>query len=353
MRFGVGIFMTKILYCNWCLATRSGTEIVSIETVLGLRRLGHQVAVLLSYDGQPSEPLKRAEIPVLTSLDSIPWCPDIVHSNHLPQSLLAAMTFPNVPQIFVCHDPGAAHSEPPRLPIVREYFAVDELCAQRIRPIANEVSLLPNAFDESRYSLRTELPQRPRRALLLAKGKDHMMAVLQACQQCDIKVEWLGAAWRQEVEDLAVRLHDFDLVFAAARNALESMASGCAVIVIDHRGLAGMVRSSHVDAWRTHNFGNRLLTRLPTVDSIVSEIRSYDPIDARRVSHRIREVANLESYLDALVAIYERVILRHRRFPIACPATSPAFERGLHSALPYLLQTQPATEIASMAFRTG
>jgi hypothetical protein len=90
--------------------------------------------------------------------------------------------------------------------------------------------------------------------------------------------------------------------------ALEALAVGCAVVVVDGRGLAGLVTSSVVDEWRRNNFGLRLLTREPTKEAIVSEIGRYDAHDAALVSGRIREFASLSTYLDRVEAVYRDVL---------------------------------------------
>jgi len=90
--------------------------------------------------------------------------------------------------------------------------------------------------------------------------------------------------------------------------ALEALAVGCAVVVVDGRGLAGLATSSLVDEWRRNNFGLRLLTREPTTETIMTEIARYDARDAAIVSGRIRELASLSTYLDRVEAIYRDVV---------------------------------------------
>ncbi len=50
-------------------------------------------------------------------------------------------------------------------------------------------------------------------------------------------------------------LHRYDLVFAKARCAMEAMAVGCSVVVLEAQGMAGMVTSANVAEWRLWNFG--------------------------------------------------------------------------------------------------
>lgn len=330
--------MLKILYCNWCLVSRSGTEVVTIETVLSLQDMGHQVAVLVWHPGKPAEQLREAGIPVITSLDELSWSPDIVHSNHLPQSLQCAQRFPLVPQVFFCHDPSTAHSAPPRLPNILSYCAVDEVCAERTRSVAGEITLMHNAVDLTRFQRRMPLPDSPKSAVMLGKNIVGITAIHEACEELGISLDALGTSPDTEVTDLSKRLKAYDLVFAVARNAIESMATGCAVVVVDKRGLAGMVRSERVDEWRRHNFGKRLLTRASTREALVKEILSFDADDAAAVCQRIRDVASLDNYVLDLVKLYESVIAKNRLKPLDATCVRDAFPTAFRNAIPDLMQ---------------
>ncbi len=337
--------MLKILYCNWCLTSRSGTEVVTLETVRALQDVGHQVAVLVWHSGAPAEQLRDAGIPVMTSLKELSWSPDIVHSNHLPQALQCALRFPLTPQVFFCHDPCAAHSAPPKLPNILRYCAVDEVCAERSRSVAGQITLMHNAVDLARSKRRARLPERPTRAVMLGKKIVGIAAVHEACEELGLSLDALGTSVDNEVTDLSDRLAAYDLVFAVARNAIESMATGCAVIVIDDRGLAGMVRSERVDEWRQHNFGKRLLNRAPTREALVKEILSFDPDDAAAVCQRIRQVANLENYVLELERLYEAVVSENRVRPRDAGYVLDAFPSAFRNAIPELMQLMSPDEL--------
>jgi hypothetical protein len=337
--------MLKILYCNWCLVSRSGTEVVTIETVLALQDMGHQVAVLVWHPGKPTEQLRAAGIPVITSLDELSWSPDIIHSNHLPQSLQCAQRFPVIPQVFFCHDPCTAHSAPPRLPNILSYCAVDEVCAERTRSVAGEITLMHNAVDLTRFQRRIPLPDSPTSAVMLGKNIVGIAAIHEACEELGIYLDALGTSPDNEVTDLSKRLTAYDLVFAVARNAIESMATGCAVVVVDKRGLAGMVRSECVDEWRRHNFGKRLLTRTPTREALVKEILYFDSDDAAAVCQRIRDVASLDNYVLDLVRLYEAVIAKNRLKPLDARCVRDAFPSAFRNAIPDLMQLISHDEI--------
>ncbi len=243
----------RVLTTNSSLRGRSGTEIVTIDLALGLRRRGHEVAVFAPLLGRSAEILRDQGIIIADRPEDLPWKPDVVHGHHNHVLAAALAYFPDVPALFVCHSSIYWFDGPLLLPRVRRFCSVDEACRDRlIAEVGCEkeaIELLPNAVDLN-----------------------------------------------------------YDVVFATARMALEALAVGCAVVVVDGRGLAGLATSSLVDEWRRNNFGLRLLTREPTKEAIVTEIGRYDTHDAALVSGRIREFASLSTYLDRVEAIYRDVV---------------------------------------------
>jgi hypothetical protein len=128
-----------------------------------------------------------------------------------------------------------------------------------------------------------------------------------AAAATNLSLDELGPGVGTVVDDLHTRLQQYDIVFATGRMALEALASGCSVVIADSRGLAGLVRSDTVDAWRRHNLGQRLLDRPVSVAGLVSEIERYDAADARAVSLRVRDTASLSAYLQAIEEIYRSI----------------------------------------------
>ena len=302
----------RVLTTNSSLRGRSGTEIVTIDLALGLRRRGHEVAVFAPLLGRSAEILRDQGIIIADRPEDLPWKPDVVHGHHNHVLAAALAYFPDVPALFVCHSSIYWFDGPLLLPRVRRFCSVDEACRDRlIAEVGCEkeaIELLPNAVDLDLFSPRAPLPARPRRALLLAKNTAHIAAVRAAAQEAGLELDEIGSPFGREVDDLHARLTHYDVVFATARMALEALAVGCAVVVVDGRGLAGLATSSLVDEWRRNNFGLRLLTREPTKEAIVTEIGRYDTHDAALVSGRIREFASLSTYLDRVEAIYRDVV---------------------------------------------
>lgn len=305
----------RILITNLYLRGRTGSEIATAELALGLRRRGHAVALYAPLLGPAAEDLKRQDVIVVDTLAAIPWTPDIVHGHHNVVAAAALIRFSQTPALFVSHSPVYWIEGPLPLSRINRVFAVSEACRDRLAAAggrgSKDIDLLLNAVDLDRFQPRPPLPKEPRRALVLTKNAKHLPDVRAAAAAAKLSLDELGPGVGNVVDDLHTRLQQYDIVFATGRMALEALASGCAVIVADSRGLAGLVRSDVVDQWRLHNLGQRLLDRAVSVESLLSEIKRYDATDARAVSLRIRDTASLSSYLEDIEAIYEEVAAGH------------------------------------------
>jgi hypothetical protein len=302
----------RILITNIVLRGRSGTEVVTIELARGLTSRGHQVAVFTPNIGPSASALLTDGILVTHRIEDLPWKPDIIHGHHNIAVAAALARYPDVPTLFVMHDVTNDLNRPLSTPQIVRLYAVDEInreCHLRYTPAEmKRVDLLPNAVDLDRFQPRDLLPERPRRALLLTKNRGHIDAVREAARRTGLSLDEIGPVFGRVVDDLHIRLKDYDIVFATARMALEALAVGCAVVVFDGRGLAGLATSDSVDEWRINNFGLKLLKQDPTVEALLAQIGRYSAKDAAIVSLRIREIASLSNHLDRVEAIYRDVV---------------------------------------------
>jgi len=123
----------------------------------------------------------------------------------------------------------------------------------------------------------------------------------------------------------------YDLVFATARMAIEALAAGCAVIVCDSRGMAGMVSCANLPRLRPLNFGLRSLVHPVSVERLLAEIDNYDAADAERTALRVGLMASLEPTLDRLIQLYGEAMAQPPPDPAAHQAATLAF---LREALP-------------------
>jgi hypothetical protein len=327
-----------ILLTNIWLSELSGSEVVIRDLALGLLRRGHRPIVYSPQFGAAADALSLRGVSVIDDLRNLAEAPDIIHAHHTIPCGEALIRFPHVAAIYVCHDFVFWGDVPAQFPQIAAYVAVDEACRDRFVHRAgidpNRVVVLRNAVDLQRIPPRPQpLPERPRRAM--AFGKAAAVAEPRiACEQLGIEYQALGAPVGRTTADPEQELVNFDIVFASARAALESMCCGCAVIVCDFRGFAGLVTPRNFDLLRARNFGGRCLNSPVNVDRCIQEIARYDPADASLVTQRARNEADLENLLDEFEKLYAEILTGARRPQATSEAHERAVARFLHENLP-------------------
>ena len=299
-----------VLFAQIELKTISGTVINTRGWASELIRRGWRVGVYAREGGAAVRVLRDEGIPVTTDLATIVSLPDVIHFSHHPAVTPLLLRFPDVPAVHMCQDADVWFENPLSLERIRKRLAVDEACRDRILlgagPEAEaDVELSFNSVDLRRFPEREALPSRPARALIVANREgQHVPALQAACTEAGLEVATVGYGVANPSAALELELAKADVVFAAARIALEAMAAGAAVVVCDYRGLAGMVSTAVFDRWRADNFGRRLLSGAITPAAVRRELSAYDAADAAEVTRRVRQECSLERQVDQLERVY-------------------------------------------------
>jgi hypothetical protein len=151
------------------------------------------------------------------------------------------------------------------------------------------------------------LPERPGRALVFSNNATESnfgSAIAAACRQRGIALEFAGLNCGRPCERPEALLPEFDLVFAKGRAALEAMAVGCAVIVVDFQGVGGLVVPARFDAGRRLNFGAAMMLEAVTPENVGRHIDRFSTVAAADVSARVRAEAGLDEAIERLAGIY-------------------------------------------------
>jgi hypothetical protein len=129
------------------------------------------------------------------------------------------------------------------------------------------------------------------------------------------------------------------------------MAAGCALIVCDAMGMAGMVTPETFDTFRPLNFGVRTLRRnpAPTQQDIEEQIALYDPEKSRQVTQRLRTEGDQALVIRRLIALYEEAIASAAASP-AADAIPPS--AAAQATADYLLFLARDTKEARRALHT-
>lgn len=301
-----------MLLTNNTLNARAGSELYIRDVAIELMKRGHSPICYSQDLGEVADELRKATIPVIDDLSALAEKPDIIHGQHHIETMISALYFQDVPVIYFCHGWLPWQEDPPIHPSIMKYIAVDDLCYEKLitklgMNKKGMIETLYNFVDLQRFKNIRCLPEKPKKALILSNYQQEVpQAIKRACKQHGIdSIEVKGLASGQPITAPENQLHEYDLVFAKARAALESMASGCSVIVMDYTNIFGLVTSDNVHFLRKLNFGVRTLQHNIINEAVISqELEKIDSKDAQAVTAVIRETADMQRSVDKLENIY-------------------------------------------------
>ena len=357
----------RVLITNCWLRGRAGTELYVRDLSLALLARGFEPTVYSPLLGEVADEIRAAGVVVTDDLTTLTDEPDVLHCHHQHEAIAALSRFPGRPGLFVQHGVSAWLDETPVHPRLLRHVAVDEAVLERILAAgvpAERTTVIPNGVDTARFLPRDPLPPRPRRALVFsnyAHEDNYLPALRAACARMGIEMDVVGATAGSPTTRPEELLRGYDLVFAKARAAMEAIAVGCAVVVTDAQGIAGLATYEDLPEWRRWNLGRMLLTTPHDVDAICAAIDRYDADDAARCRDYVRAHWSLDVMVDALVAEYETVFAawdpadaddRAELTALAAPlsrlgplrAELETVRAELDEALPYVEQTPRLVE---------
>lgn len=326
----------RVLLTNNGLAYRAGSELYIRDVALGLVKRGHMPIAYSMELGAIAEELRAHTVPVVDRLDQIAEPPDLIHGQHHYETITALLHFAGVPAVSFCHGWTPWPEAPVAHPRIFRHIAVDDTCRERLVSEGGippeRVQVMLNFVDLERFRPRPPLPAMAKRALVFGNtvGDLSGLGVLRAaCEARGISLDAVGLAVGKPIACPEEVVGNYDLVFAKARCALEAMAAGCAVIVCDAPGVAGLVTTANFERLRRLNFGIRTLQEPLRQDIIEREIDRYDCANASAVSERLRAVGGLDEALEALICLYGEVLEEARE-------SVPSPQSELRAAAAYL-----------------
>ncbi len=323
----------KILLTALEMEYYGGLPLYTRDMALELKRQGHRPEVYTLKMGKVGQELLDAGIPVTDNPARIKFRPDIIHGQHRVSTLIALKQFRTAPALFICHNHTFWGDEAPFHPRILLYLGVSLVCMERLKRDGvpeNKIMFSANFVDTNRFMPRAPLPRKPIKALVFsnyANEDTHLPIVREACRQANLELDVVGLLTNY-VSDPENILGNYDIIFAKAKAAIESMATGSAVILCDFSGVGPMVTSKEFDKLSTMNFGFQSLTKALNVENILPEIARYDPHEAIKVRDLIRTNANLEQAAKNMLVNYETIIKQYRDSRWKRPAKTASISFG-------------------------
>lgn len=305
----------NILITNIILKNHSGTEVYVRDLAIALKQRGVHVEVYSPKKGEIAQQITATGINVVDNIYKLKLKPDLIHAHHYIPTLEAVSKFPEVPVIYFQHDRTHIIDAPPKYNRIVKYVAVDYNCLDRLlidQNIAPEkTDVLLNWVDTFRFFPKPISSTKPRKALVFsnyARNDNYFKIIKEACDSEGIELDGIGIGLGNPISNPESILNQYDIVFAKAKAAIESLATGASLIVCDFRGLGGIVTTENYEYFRKYNFGMKTMSKKITIDTIKTEIRKYNSNENIFLAKRISEDASFVKYIDKLLKIYKESI---------------------------------------------
>ncbi|MFD2564820.1 hypothetical protein [Aquimarina rubra] len=301
----------NILITNNEMDSYTGTTVYVKELAISLINKGENVQIYSRHVGEIGLEIRKKGIIITDSLKDITFAPDIIHAHHNTTTFDVLFFFRDTPVIFWIHDRLTPLDYPPLHKNIVKYVAVDYNCKERYSAdcgfLPSDTEVIYNWVNLKRFALKEKYHRHPLKALVFsnyANNKNYLTNIQEACEKCGLDLEVIGQGSGNQKRDPELYLMHYDIIFAKAKAAMESMATGAGVIVCDFQGLAGFVTSDKLSHYRKFNFGMKLMDRQITKENLIKEIKKYDIDDILEVSKTVRSEIDMDHIIDKIHCLY-------------------------------------------------
>ncbi len=239
-------------------------------TVAGeLMRRGHSVEIMARVPGLFAE---RFQCPVVTAATDRY---DLALVNH--NSCLDEAAAHSDRVIMTCHGVIPDLEQPAAG--AQRYVAVSDEVRDHMRSAGFDATVIRNPIDCELFSPKRPIRPTLRRVLSLCQGEEATAAAEAACKSLDVEFLAIRGA---RVYGIAELLQEVDLVVGLGRTAMEAMACGRNVLVMDSREYStplmdGIVDSDRIAVFMRSNFSGRAMRIVPTPEGVREELLRYSP----------------------------------------------------------------------------
>lgn len=323
----------KILLGNFSFSGRTGSELFTLETALGLRRRGHEVAVLCSLRGPLAGWATRAGVEVGTRVGALRLVPEVMHANSRTPSRLVGQRWPELPQLAHIHGSnGFAEDEPAAVSLRRVLVMAPSMVrwmAPRWGLQRGDFAVEAGGVDLRRFALRASPGGGRRRVLLYSRylgRREFLEDLRRAVRRAGMELDTLESVGGQidQPEELLPR---YDLVLAAGRSAREAACCGCAVMPFFGETLDPWISPARYPLARFHSFCTVPYHRRTPPARLEERLAAVNFAEAEAVAQHTRADYDFEQTLTRLEAEFAALAAR----PVLHPRVAPP--RGVEELL--------------------
>lgn len=258
----------KVLLTNHSLMYVGGTEKWTYTMAKCLHDRGHDVEVFSFLEGTTSERIK----PYAKVISEIGTGYNVVWANH--NTCQYQVLNLDCPKVFTSH--GPAHPFEAPLAGADHYVSVSRETRSKYASFCPKV--ITNGVDLDLFR-----PHRKQKKHAVIATKDKNTGVLVA--NCLSEMGWTFDAFHyttSPVWDPSEKMNEAQVVIGCGRTAIEAMASGCDVLVLDARNTSksprtdGWITEDNVEHLRQVNFSTRAFGHEATREHILDLLAGYE-----------------------------------------------------------------------------
>jgi hypothetical protein len=268
----------RLVLANRILIHPGGTEVHLVTIGEQLQRLGHEVVLYAPELGPFADHARRRGLEVRGALRELPERCDVVFAQDGIVAYELAARYPTARSLFrICGD-VYDFQLPPQLPGLVDLVVVLSGRYERLAratAVASPVLRLRVPIDVDRLVPLGPLRERPERAVLLGNypGRDELVRA--AWSGAGVEVRRVGFTEQSFAVQEAIA--DADIVVAKSRAALDAMACGRAVYVLDVFGGDGWVTPDLYPAFEADQFAGQATDRVLDSTVVTRDLAAYSP----------------------------------------------------------------------------
>jgi hypothetical protein len=258
-----------------------GSETYLLTVAEHLQRLGHEVTIFVVEAGEMAHVASTRGLRVIAAEHELPRECDGVLAQDGVVSLILAARYPATSQVFVAHAPSIDLQRPVQLDgVVSAVIALNDRVGQRLGGLAqqHEVVRLRQPIDVQRFAPRGGPRAAPEHVLLLSnylRGPARE-TLARACADAGMRLAHVGVPGRPSSSpelDIAAS----DITVGQGRAALEGMASGRAVYVLDRWGGDGWVTPASYPTLEANGFAGVASDETIDGERLRRDLAAYRP----------------------------------------------------------------------------
>jgi hypothetical protein len=268
----------RFVLANRLMTHAGGTETHLVTIGDQLLRLGHEAVIYSPELGPFADYARGRGLEVLDRLRELPDRCDVVLAQDGLVVYELAERYPRALTAFrVCGDVFDFQSPPQVDGIVDLVVVLSDRYARLAQacPVKAPILRLRVPVDIDRLAPIGAIRALPRRAVILGNYPDRIQAVKEAWEPRGVEVGQIGGT--QQRYDLAAALESVDIVVAKSRAALDAMACGRAVYILDTFGGDGWVTPEAYAAMEADHFAGQATDRVIGSAELERDLARYHP----------------------------------------------------------------------------